>query len=600
MRISQLGFSTSIGVSRRWAGAAAAAVCLLPLIASAGTTVYTTDAQFSLGVLSGVNYDAPNSNQLQLNKVGTTFPVMWIANAGEDTLSKIDTTTGRELGRYRTWFGSGAFGNHGAFSGPAPSRSAVDIDGNAYIANRHFDGGRPMVMKVLAAGFIDRNGNLVEDTSIDADNNGTITASETKNVVNGTGATFDCSASSCESQDERVAWTTTLPADEAGGLGRALCIGTDGNLWIGVFNTRRYYKIRATDGAIIGGPYTVPWNPYGCLVDGNGILWSASLGSVLGRLDTNAANPAASAVAFNDVDSNYGIGLGNGKVYLGSLSGFGYREFTPATNVFATPGGSKGFSSTGISVDGSGNIWTGPYISAGVRKYNATTGAQLCSGVNQFPGSVETRGVIVDADNNIWQINRFTNSVAKYRGSDCAPLGNFPVGFDPYTYSDATGFSARNTTTPTGTWTVINDSSVNGQAWSKIAWTESIASGSTVVVSARASDVQANLASLPFLPVSNGANPAVSGRFIQVQTRLNANTAGVSPILFDLTLTTPDLTCDVDRDVDIDKNDIALIRAGIGQTPAANDPRDANGDGLITMVDVRQCTLRCTKPSCAP
>ena len=400
----------------RFASATLALAALLPLSANAGVTLYTTDAQFDLGNLSGVNHTAPNANQLQLNKVGTTFPVLWVANAGEDTLSKIDTNTGRELGRYRTFFGSGAFGNHGAFVGPAPSRSAVDIQGNAYIANRHFDGRRPMVMKVLAEGFIDRNGNSVADTSTDSNNSGTISAAETLDVVeaNANGL-YDCSAGSCESLDERVAWTSTLPAAEAGGLGRALCIGTDGNLWVGVFNTGHYYKLRATDGAILSGPHSVNWNPYGCLVDGNGILWSASLSGRLGRLDTN--NPA-SVASFDDNSQNYGIALGNGKVYLASLNGSGFREFSPGPNTFATPGGSKGFSSTGISADGSGNIWTGPYTSGGVRKYSAA-GAQLCSGANQFGGSIETRGVIVDADNNIWQINRFTNSVAKFRGTDC-------------------------------------------------------------------------------------------------------------------------------------------------------------------------------------
>lgn len=582
---------------RHWWGAALATAGLLPLLAQAGVVVYTNDADFAQGVLSGVNFTAPNSNQLQLNLVGTTFPVMWIANAGEDTLSKIDTTTGRELGRYRTWFGSGAFGNHGAFSGPAPSRSAVDIDGNAYIANRHFDGRPPMVMKVLAESSIARPGQA--GTSTDADNSGTISAAETKSVVNGAGTNFDCNATSCESQDERVAWTSTLPASEAGQLGRALCIGTDGNLWIGAFNSRRYYKLSAADGSIIGGPYSVPWTPYGCLVDANGILWSASLGSTLGRMDTKAADPAATAVAFNDGNSNYGIALGNGKVYLASTSGFGYREFTPGANTFTTPGGSKSLSSTGISVDGFGNVWTGPYTTGGVRKYDKTTGALLCSGANQFAGSIETRGVIVDADNNIWQINRFTNSVAKYRGSDCAALGTFPVGFDPYTYSDATGFAARNTTTPTGTWTVISDSNKAGQTWSKIGWNASTPDGTSVAVTARASDVQANLSSLPFVPVANGANPGLTGRFIQVQTRLSANTAGTTPILFDLALTTPDLTCDIDRDGDIDSVDVGLVRAGIGQTPASSDPRDANADGKITINDVRQCTLKCTRASCA-
>ena len=597
MQNREPGFRAHLRVLRQCFGAVAVAAALLPVAAQAAVVVYTSDANFALGVLSGVNFNAPNSNQLQLNLVGTTFPVMWIANAGEDTLSKIDTNTGRETGRYRTWFGAGGFGNHGAFSGPAPSRSAVDIDGNVYIANRHFDGRAPMVMKVLADSSITRPGQT--GTSTDLDNSGTISAAETKDVVNGAGANFDCSATACESRDERVAWTSTLPAGDANGWGRALCIGTDGNLWVGVFNTQRYYKLRATDGAIIGGPYAVPWTPYGCLVDVNGILWSASLGGVLGRLDTNAANPAATATAFNDSSSNYGIALGNGKVYVASTSNQGYREFTPGANTFTTPGGSKGFSSTGISVDGFGNIWTGPYTTGGVRKYDKTSGALLCSGANQFAGSIETRGVIVDADNNIWQINRHTNSVAKYRGTDCAPLGAYPVGFDPYTYSDATGFAARNTTTPTGTWTVVNDSSVAGQAWSKVSWTESLPAGASVLVTARASDVQANLNSLPFSPVTNGANPGLTGRFIQVQARLNANTSGNSPILFDLSLTKPDLTCDIDRDGDIDSIDVALVRAGIGQVPAAGDPRDANTDGKITINDVRACTLRCTRASCA-
>ena len=592
---------TDAGAARRlgrlaWAVAAS---CCLPLAAQAAVITYTLDADFDLGVLSGVNHTAPNANQLQLNRVGTTFPVLWVANAGEDTLSKIDTTTNRETGRYRTFFGSGAFGNHGAFSGPAPSRSAVDIDGNAYIANRHFDGKRPMVMKVLADGFIDRNGNGVADTSVDADNDGAISAAETKTVTDlDSSGLFDCSAASCESLDERVAWTSTLPVAEAGGLGRALCIGTDGNLWVGVFSTGHYYKLSAATGAILSGPHTVNWNPYGCLVDGAGILWSATLSGRIGRLDTN--NPGTTAFFDDAANSNYGIALGNGKVYFATFSGGqGFREFTPGPNTFATPGGPKGFASTGISVDGSGNIWTGPYTSGGVRKYNAA-GALLCSGTNQFIGSIETRGVIVDADNNIWQINRFTNSIAKFKGSDCSPLGVVPVGFDPYTYSDATGFAARNITSPTGTWTVVNDGGTNAQAWSKVSWTETVPGGTAIVVSTRASDVQANLVNLPFVPVANGANPGVSGRFIQVQTRLNANANGDSPVLLDLTINTPDTACDVDRDGDIDRNDIALIRAAIGQVPTANDPRDANGDGRITVNDVRICTLRCTRASCAP
>jgi hypothetical protein len=59
------------------------------------------------------------------------------------------------------------------------------------------------------------------------------------------------------------------------------------------------------------------------------------------------------------------------------------------------------------------------------------------------------------------------------------------------------------------------------------------------------------------------------------------------------------LVCDIDRDGDIDRSDLSLIQGAIGQTPGANDPRDANRDGLITVNDVRYCSLRCTRASCA-
>ena len=104
-------------------------------------TTYTTDADFDNGILQSVDHDAPNINQLQVSDTIQTLPVLYVANAGEDTLSRIDTDTDCEVARYRTWFAPPA--PHGAFSGPAPSRSAVDVDGNVYVLNRHFEFGAP-------------------------------------------------------------------------------------------------------------------------------------------------------------------------------------------------------------------------------------------------------------------------------------------------------------------------------------------------------------------------------------------------------------------------------------------------------------------------
>jgi len=57
--------------------------------------------------------------------------------------------------------------------------------------------------------------------------------------------------------------------------------------------------------------------------------------------------------------------------------------------------------------------------------------------------------------------------------------------------------------------------------------------------------------------------------------------------------------CDVDGDNNIDTNDISLIFAA-RNTPATNssDPRDADNDNVITVLDARQCALQCDLTHC--
>lgn len=59
------------------------------------------------------------------------------------------------------------------------------------------------------------------------------------------------------------------------------------------------------------------------------------------------------------------------------------------------------------------------------------------------------------------------------------------------------------------------------------------------------------------------------------------------------------LQCDVDRDADVDRVDIAAIMAARNQAAASlADPRDADRDGIINVLDARKCALRCTRASC--
>ncbi|WP_137938056.1 hypothetical protein [Chitinivorax sp. B] len=577
----------------RWLLAIGACLAFSQL--SAVTITYTLDGDFDLGTLDGVNHTAPNNHQLQLNAVGTTFPVLWNANAGEDTLSKIDTSTNKELARYRTWFGPAGqpgFVNHlgNAYAGAAPSRTAVDINGNAYVANRHFDGKSASVMKILSDSFIDRNGNGVADTSQDTNNNGVIDPAEIMPMgdTNGNGR-----VDPAEITDERVAWIVYVGVPN--GLGRSLCIGKDGNLWVGLFNTAQYYKISSVDGSPMVGPIAVSWSPYGCLVDSNGMLWSASLGTILGKIDTNTL--VVSSFNHGQFGGNYGIALGNGKVYVASLNGRSYIQFDPTTNTFTTPA-AQFYTSYGIAVDGSGNIVPGNVNSGGVTKF-APDGTVIWSKPAQ-PGTGEVRGAVIDANNDVWLIHRTSNNLSKYKGTDGTSLGVFPIGNSPYTYSDATGFAARNITSPTGTWTAIYDSNVAGMPWGKASWTETLPTGATIEVRVRTADTLGNLPLSAYSLVSNNTPFNQSGRYIQVQARLTANADKASPILYDLTLSSQGTTCDVDGDGDIDRNDINAILAARNTTAAPGDSRDADGNGFITVNDGRMCTLKCTRPNCAP
>ena len=364
-----------------------------------------------------------------------------------------------------------------------------------------------------------------------------------------------------------------------------------------MYNTAKYYKISSVDGSTLAGPITVGWNPYGCLIDANGTLWSSSLAGVLGKITNTNQNVAANYVVtshFPPSCSTYGIALGNGKVYVACISGGGYRAYDPVTNTFATVTGAD---STGISVDGSGNIWLSQYVNGGVRKYRPDNSLD-CIGAVGAAG--ENRGVIIDNNNDAWQIGKTSDQIKRFRGTDCVAQNTIPVGDEPYTYSDASGFAALNQTNQTGTWTVLQDAGVGNAYWGTIAWnTAPLPPNATLTVTAQASDNVGDLSGPPATPVVNGANFTQFGRFIKVEARLTSNPQRQSPQLLDISIATR--VCDVDRDGDIDRNDLNAIAlaARISLAVGPGDTRDADRNGVVSMVDLRACTLRCTRPSCA-
>jgi len=610
--------------SRVWLPAigAAATMLLMAQGQAFGDSTYTLDDDFDSGTLQNVNHDAPNNDQLQLNTTGVAFPVLWIANAGEDTLSKFDTTQegaspGREVARYNTWFSSGAnsYTTHGAWSGPAPSRTAVDVEGNGYVLNRHFDNRSAVLFKILADGFVDRNGNGVLDTSHDADSDGIIQSSEMMPLID---ANANGVIDADELQDERIAWAVRVPDGVAaplrtGRLGRSLCIGTDGNLLVGLYSDSAYYKVRSSDGSTITGPVsTAPtgdnpnagsWPPYGCLIDREGTLWSASLGSRLGKIENTASDTGPYSVSSFNGPGNYGIALGQDPgdghtiVYLGGASN-SYTRFDSATNSFTSPA-SVYYGNLGINTDGAGNILVSK-SNGGVAKF-APDGSVLWDKPAQSGTASDSRGIMPDANSDIWQVHLGASRISKFQGSDGTALGVLPSGLSPYTYSDASGFAAANITVSTGTWSVIEDSGAEGTAWGNISWTADMPQGASVITRMRSAETVAGLQAESFSEVSNGTDFNSTGRYLEAQVRLTANGDGESPIVYDVTIAAlAQNICDVDGDGDIDRGDLRLISRSRGQeADGADDPRDADGDGAITPNDVKRCIPLCTRDNCA-
>ena len=568
-------------------------VCLLiiPSFACPPKT-YTTVAEWNAGQLfNTIGVADAADGQLQLVDPGQirTFPTLWPANAGEDTLTKFDTNLNKEVGRYRTWFLSAA---HNEFTGPAPSRTSVDGSGNVYVVNRHFDGKVVSVLKILTsdAGAVDRNGNGVIDTAVDSNNNGLVTGAEILAAIDdggpaGTvgGIAGDGIPQIAEFRDERIKWFKQIPGS-AGHLGRSCALDPSGNLWVGGYSPGNYWKLDSATGAILAGPVPTPsLTPYGAVVDSAGMLWSAGLSTAMGQLNTNTATYVTTRFGRD----NYGIALDDSRtrVYLGR--GNPYGVFDTTALAFSFPA-ATGTNSYGISTAGNGDILVhgrvGFGFAGGVTRYRATDHSVVWSAAAQATATGgSARGVAPDANGDVFTINLDTNNVSKFRGSDGAPLGVFPIGSRPYSYSDLSGSSFLQTNL-IGTWTNEHSDLLRGNKNCVVSW----ASTGPGVVKVEIAGSGSPGAPGAFSEAANGVIvPAGAGKYITIRVTLQADNQ-ISPAVQNLTLKSCPEIGDFDGNCCVDMADYNLMRAAY-LTPRSTDPKwDVNGDGVFNVVDLRR------------
>lgn len=337
---------------------------------------------------------------------------IWIANSTQGTVSKIDTRTMVEEGRYLT---RDTPGN--------PSRTSVSVDGRAVaVANRY--GG---VVKIWA-----RPENCA----------GANTSSGSADIR--PWGTDDC-----------VAWYTPFPqatsqrpvAWTTGTLDMATCEWQDQKIWTaegrggspggGFCDDDRVYvhRLDGETGAIedtveLLMPCTT-FGVYGGVVDANNDLWLTRLfegspGAVRVDFDT---------LTYDTVGPFYGYGITvdhNGRIWGGTgVPG----RWDPATSTWATIMGSIQNAGVGLAEDQEGRMWVG--INGGIQAVDVETMALLDTVM--FAGeTIQSKGISVDVDGFIWAVP--DSQTRAYKVDPVAlTYDQFNGLVGAYTYSDMTG-----------------------------------------------------------------------------------------------------------------------------------------------------------------
>jgi hypothetical protein len=201
-----------------------------------------------------------------------------------------------------------------------PSRTAVDVNGDVWVANRaHEVGGYTQASATKIANSekdcIDRNGNGLIDTSRDLNGDGIITTDCNDDNLPDDGSTV-CTVGKFHEfyglDDECILFTVNGAWN---GVGRPMALGpgeggpTDpSDAWFGMWSTGTFYRIDGRTGAIKQTVVVPGALPYGAAIDGFGILWAPSCCSTtVWYFDTN--NPANQGAINYPGGSHYGIAV---------------------------------------------------------------------------------------------------------------------------------------------------------------------------------------------------------------------------------------------------------------------------------------------------
>jgi streptogramin lyase len=404
---------------------------------TAASTSAATDALDSTGGSGDppdIKLDVGGGVDTSFDLCGCAINYIWIANADDSTVSKINTVTVVEEARYVTR--ADGFGN--------PSRTSVSFTGDVAVANRH--GG---LTKFYADvdNCVESNGMPGIQTSSGAADVLAWDMEEcrawsvdfpTTNQRPVAWAPPDDPMAGCDDVVDQVLWTV-------GSTAPGLAPGTGGP---GGVTT---WLVDGSNGAIIE-TVDIPDFPggqlgaYGGAVDGEGDLYITTQGALtfgvnfLARIEKDTL-----AVTIWPIPSDvapYGITVDhNGRPWLSSMFGASGARFDPVTEMFDIIPGTF-MSQGGLMEAPTGEMWVA--TDDGAISFDVET--MQFSKVFVVPGGGDlVKGISVDVDGYVWAIN---NVAYKVDPNTAVEVDSYAGLSSPYTYSDMTGFALQNAFCP--------------------------------------------------------------------------------------------------------------------------------------------------------
>lgn len=413
--------------------------------------------------------------ELTLARVEETFPVVWVANSAEGTLSRIDAQAAVETARYST-------------GGTEPSRVAVDHAGDAWVVNRELDGAAPSVRKI--AGTLDR--------CVDVDGDGAIETSTGPGDV--------------REDDECVLLHAVVGGP--GTVARAIAIDGDrgldaisgGDAWVGLHDGQAIVEIDGLSGEVKTRIETPRFRPYAATFDRWGTLWMISRDGHLARIDPRAGTAQILEVPL-PCYLLYGIAVDDdGRILLTGFSCDRVIAYDPALDRWAeieSPASPRGV----VADEENERFWvahTGARVSEVTidpLRVHETFGL-----ATEDVAPTETIGVALDALGRVWTVSSQggpggAGVATRLDPSSGEVTAQVFVGRAPHVQGDLTGARVRHRLVPRGSATHVFHgcgADVPTQ-WLRLHVAAELGSNGSVTLEARHAATEDALASVPFV-----------------------------------------------------------------------------------------------------